>query len=138
MTIAGDARVAGWLTGIDRDSRGITLHIQSPSGAVTLRPTRVDDVEFISYREDRRGTVSCGARSHEEAVIATFQPRPNGSDHAGESHRYRAGWLGSGVGATDRSPPQRPYALGRCIRRRAGSSSPRVARAKAGRAGKGR
>jgi hypothetical protein len=84
-TNAGEARMAGWLTGIDCDSNGITLHIKGPGGAVTLHATRFDDVEFISYREDRQGTISCGAGCGEETVIATFRPRPNGSDHAGDA-----------------------------------------------------
>ena len=78
---AGETSVAGWLTSIECDARGITFQIKGRNGPFSLHASRFDDVEFISYREDRRGTVSCGARADAEVVIATYKPRREAGSH---------------------------------------------------------
>jgi hypothetical protein len=60
------------------------LIVQTGTGPLRLRAKQLADVDFISYRTDTPGTISCGALPRPQGVLAT----------------YRAGAAGAGATAT--------------------------------------
>jgi tetratricopeptide (TPR) repeat protein len=70
----GEQRVFGRLSSIDCKRDGILFVASVDQGAVRTRVARFEDVDFISYRDDLKGQISCGSRSPGEPVYLTFQP----------------------------------------------------------------
>ena len=48
-----------------------------------IHAERFEAIDFITYREDLRGSVGCGRRAQEDIVVMTY--RPGGNDIAGEA-----------------------------------------------------
>jgi Flp pilus assembly protein TadD len=69
-----ERRERGTLVAIDCDLQGIVVELKTGSGTMRFHATRLADVEFISYREDLRGSISCGARPDGETALVTWKP----------------------------------------------------------------
>lgn len=79
---ANEERVDGVLQRIECSRRGaITFVLQSADKTVRLSAPRLKDVEFITYRDDLTGDVSCGPLKEPMRVYVTSRAAtaPNGS-----------------------------------------------------------
>jgi hypothetical protein len=79
---ANEERVDGVLQRIECSRRGaITFVLQSADKTVRLSAPRLKDVEFITYRDDLTGDVSCGPLKDAMRVYVTSRAatEPNGS-----------------------------------------------------------
>ncbi len=79
----GEERVAGWLTAIECGKNGIVLVARVDGKPFRIHAERFEAIDFITYREDLRGSVGCGRRAQEDIVVMTY--RPGGNDIAGEA-----------------------------------------------------
>ena len=79
----GEERVAGWLTAIECGQNGIVLVARVDGKPFRIHADRFEAIDFITYREDLRGSVGCGRRTTEDMVVLTY--RPGGSGIAGEA-----------------------------------------------------
>jgi hypothetical protein len=43
-------------------------------GTLTFGAARFEDVEFLTYRDDLRGEITCGARTPPVVVLITYRP----------------------------------------------------------------
>lgn len=79
-TKPGESRVHGTLVAIECGRGEIVLVTRTDQG-VSLRAhaSRFDDIEFISYRDDLKGQIKCGARTPADPVLLTFNPDPGSS-----------------------------------------------------------
>lgn len=69
----GEQRIAGTLTAIECVSTGLIVVAAGPIGPIRLRAKEFKAIDFISYRDDLRGSVSCGAQPP-GTVLVTFRP----------------------------------------------------------------
>jgi uncharacterized protein DUF1570 len=73
----GEQRLEGVLERIECRTRGAaTFHIRTDAGVETVTTQRMTGVEFISYRTDLTGTVTCGPLKSPLPVIATWRFDP--------------------------------------------------------------
>jgi Protein of unknown function (DUF1570) len=71
---AGEQRTEGRLERIDCSSSGISLHIISDDKTVQrFDATSLDRIDFITYREDLVGAITCGRRTPAERVYLTWR-----------------------------------------------------------------
>lgn len=56
--------------------KGITFHFKAGDEAVTATASKFDDVEFITYRDDLSGSISCGPWKEPMRVYLTWRPGP--------------------------------------------------------------
>jgi len=74
LTATGETRIEGTLERIDCPPRApATFHVRTPSGIETLLAENLETVEFITYREDLAGSVSCGPWKQSATVYATWR-----------------------------------------------------------------
>lgn len=77
----GEQRLEGVLERIECRARGAaTFHIRTDAGVETVTTPRMTGVEFISYRTDLTGTVTCGPLKSPLPVIATWRFDPLSKD----------------------------------------------------------
>jgi Tfp pilus assembly protein PilF len=69
----GETRVFGRLTGIECTRGAVTLILHTDSDTLRIVVPGFDQVEFITYREDLRGQVSCTKRVPPDPVYVTWQ-----------------------------------------------------------------
>ena len=74
-TQPGENRVFGTLTAIQCAATGVVVVVRTPDGA-TLRAhaAKFNQIDLITYRDDLRGDVQCGARATADPVLLTFTP----------------------------------------------------------------
>ena len=71
---AGEHRLEGTLERIDCPAGGpARFAVREPAGVTTLGVARMTDVDFISYRDDLSGSVSCGALKEPIRVYVTWK-----------------------------------------------------------------
>ncbi len=76
----GEQRLEGALTQIECvQTRGVTFHIRVGQQDVTSVSPSLTGVEFISYRDDLRGSIECGPLAAPMAVYLTWKPDPSGA-----------------------------------------------------------
>jgi hypothetical protein len=76
-TMTGETRVEGTLERIDCPLRGpVKLHVRTASGVSILEAPRLDGIEFISYRQELSGNVSCGPWTPPPHVYVTWREGP--------------------------------------------------------------
>ena len=79
QTATGETRIEGALERIDCPPRApATFHVRTASGIETLQAENLEKVEFITYREDLSGSVSCGPWKQPAAVYATWRAGAKG------------------------------------------------------------
>jgi tetratricopeptide (TPR) repeat protein len=69
----GETRVRGQFVAVECGPAGIVLIVQSDTGALRLRAKQLSEVDFISYRADTPGAVSCGTLPKPQLVLATYR-----------------------------------------------------------------
>ena len=70
---AGERRIEGRLERIECASKRITFHLQTAAGAVQASVPSLTDVDFITFRDDVSGTVTCGPLATPMAVYITVR-----------------------------------------------------------------
>src|SRR5688572_1067068 len=75
----GETRARGQFTAIECGAGGMVLLVQTDSGPLRLRAKQLADVDFISYRSDTPGSVSCGALPKPMFVLATYRAAASGT-----------------------------------------------------------
>ena len=78
----GETRARGQFTAIECDAGGMVLVVQTDTGPLRLRAKQLADVDFISYRTDTPGSVSCGALPKPLFVLATYRAATAGTGAA--------------------------------------------------------
>ncbi len=70
---AGEERAAGMLTDVDCAPGGLTLHVRINGLMSQFQAGRFQEIEFITYREELRGNIRCGAREPEDLIYITWR-----------------------------------------------------------------
>lgn len=73
----GEFRKSGLLERIECLREGMVLHLTTPEGVQRYFVARFEDMEFITYRNDLSGAVTCGARKNREPVYLTWMAAPD-------------------------------------------------------------
>ncbi len=77
----GEQRAEGTLERIECLARGAAIfHLQTADGAWTATAPRMNDVDFITYREGFGGTVACGSLKPPLPVYLTWRTAPDKPD----------------------------------------------------------
>jgi hypothetical protein len=77
----GENRVFGTLSAIQCAATGVVVVVRTPDGAtLRARATKFNQIDLITYREDLRGDVQCGARATADPVLLTFTPDANSAN----------------------------------------------------------
>jgi hypothetical protein len=69
----GEQRLEGVLERIECRSAGAVFHLRS-AGGTALFTGRMQDVDFITYRDDFKGAISCGPMKESMRVYVTWRP----------------------------------------------------------------
>lgn len=71
----GEARVEGTLTAVRcTDTGGAVFVLNTADGPQQLATPRLSDVDFITYRDDLAGTMTCGPLASPMRVYLTSRP----------------------------------------------------------------
>jgi tetratricopeptide (TPR) repeat protein len=82
----GETRVRGIFRSVECRPQGLVLSIDRDGRILRLAARRFEDVEFISYRKNSPGGVSCGPQQPALPVLATFRSaEPPGRDVDGQA-----------------------------------------------------
>lgn len=79
----GEAQVFGSMSAIECAGDAAVLVIATSNGPVRVRGEALDQIDFVSFRADYSGTISCGPQAQPPPVMVTFRPDVQG-DTAGE------------------------------------------------------
>lgn len=74
----GEQRTRGLLERIDCSARGVVLHLRDGNARSRFAAPRMEAIDFITYREDRLGEITCGGRSPADPVFLTWR-QPGGA-----------------------------------------------------------
>ena len=75
----GEKRTEGQLERIECGAKGVAFLVRTGDGVVRFHADAFDRVEFITYRTDLEGNVSCGARTPADRVYVSWTPgEPDG------------------------------------------------------------
>jgi tetratricopeptide (TPR) repeat protein len=77
----GERRIFGALTSIQCGATGVVVVVRTAEGT-TLRAhaAKFNEIDLITYRDDLRGAVECGARPAADPVLLTVTPNANSAD----------------------------------------------------------
>jgi len=75
----GETRVRGQFVAVECGPAGIVLVVQSDAGALRLRARQLSEVDFISYRSDTPGSVTCGTMPKPQLILATYRAAAAGT-----------------------------------------------------------
>ena len=71
---AGEQRIEGRLDRIACSASGITLHVVTGNGTLErFEAASMDRIDFISYRSDLQGAITCGPRTPADLVYVTWR-----------------------------------------------------------------
>ena len=70
----GEKRAGGTLEEIECRPMDIVLRVRSGERLIRVTAKGFDDVQFISYRDDLKGSVSCGPCNPPDPVYVTWRP----------------------------------------------------------------
>lgn len=79
----GEAQVFGAMSAIECAGDAVVLVIATPKGPVRVRGEGLDQIDFVSFRADYSGSISCGPQAQPPPVMVTFRPDRQ-HDTAGE------------------------------------------------------
>ena len=74
----GEHRLEGILDRIACTTEGAGFHVSTTEGPARLMAPRMDVVEFITYRDDLKGNVSCGPLTEPARVYVTWKQAADG------------------------------------------------------------
>ena len=69
----GETRTRGQFLAVECGAGSMVLVVQAEAGPLRLRTKQLTDVDFISYRTDTPGSVSCGKQATPLWVLATYR-----------------------------------------------------------------
>jgi hypothetical protein len=72
-TQPGETRSYGRFVEIDCQPNRIVLHVKIAGDTLVLRAARFDAIDFITYRTNTAGSISCGERRPPEDVYVTWR-----------------------------------------------------------------
>jgi hypothetical protein len=67
----GEERVEGVLERIECDAKTVAFYVKTPNGEARFTATALDQVDFITYRDDLTGAIGCGALKQALPVYVT-------------------------------------------------------------------
>jgi tetratricopeptide (TPR) repeat protein len=70
---ADEERAAGMLTDVDCAPDGLTLHVRINGLMSQFRSGGFQDIQFITYRDELRGDIRCGAHEPEDLIYITWR-----------------------------------------------------------------
>ena len=74
----GESRMAGTLVAIECvPKKPIVLVVLVDGGTIRAHAGRFGEIDFISYRNDLKGQIQCGARTPADPVLLTIRPDAN-------------------------------------------------------------
>ena len=77
-TLAGESRIEGVLESIECSRTGVVLVVRAASGGHRFSAASLNDIEFITHRDDLTGTVTCGPQPGAKKVFVTSRvPKPD-------------------------------------------------------------
>ena len=71
--LEGETRVLGTFSAVECRPGSIVLQVDTDAGPVRLAVKSLEDVDFLTYRQDSPGSVACGAQRPAFRVLATFR-----------------------------------------------------------------
>jgi tetratricopeptide (TPR) repeat protein len=74
----GETRTYGVFTQIDCMPQQVVLHVSAGGRTLLLHAPRFDAIDFISYRTNTPGSISCGLRRPPETVYVTWRAESSG------------------------------------------------------------
>jgi hypothetical protein len=86
---AGEQRTEGTLERITCAASGALLEVRSDGALLKFAVSRLDQVDFISYRQTLTGAIGCGARTPADHVYVTWR-ESGGAAPAAPGTRGRA------------------------------------------------
>ena len=69
----GETRVQGTFSAVECRPGSIVLQVDTDAGPVRLAVKSLEDVDFLTYRQDSPGSIACGAQRPAYRVLATFR-----------------------------------------------------------------
>ena len=75
----GEAQVKGVLLAIECPRGEIRLVVEHDGQTSRVHAKAFDGIEFITYRHEQSGTISCGERPEDDRVLVTYRPGPQGN-----------------------------------------------------------
>jgi len=72
---SGESRALGQFTGIECNKDLMTLRIQADGRVLRLAAKQLSDIDFITYRTDTPGSVSCGPLAMPMRALVTYRAR---------------------------------------------------------------
>ena len=72
----GEQRLEGVLERIQCSPSGVAFHVRTADGPDRLTAARMEDVAFVTYRNDLSGIISCGPMADDMRVYVTWRPGP--------------------------------------------------------------
>jgi tetratricopeptide (TPR) repeat protein len=75
----GESRIFGKFVAIECSQTGITIVVELDSRVIRVRTKGFEATEFITYREDLKGAVTCGVRASRDAVYVTWKGQDSGA-----------------------------------------------------------
>lgn len=73
VTGPGEQRTEGMLEQIECGRGAVVLHVRTGERLARFHASRLDEIEFITYRTDLGGNVSCGKRPAPDKVYVTWR-----------------------------------------------------------------
>jgi len=72
--LPGEERLLGELTAVDCGPAGVRFHVRGDARTVMASAAKMDDVDLISFLDDKDFALSCGAHARPERVYLTWRP----------------------------------------------------------------
>jgi hypothetical protein len=76
---SGEQRVYGVFQSVECERSGVVLVVRTADAVLRASAPSLADVEFITYRSDRAGNVTCGEQSQPSEVYLTWRVPPESS-----------------------------------------------------------
>jgi hypothetical protein len=71
----GETRVLGMFRAIECQQAGVILVVDVDGRIVRMEAKLLSEIDFITYRTDQGGSVTCGALPMPQRVFATYRPK---------------------------------------------------------------
>jgi hypothetical protein len=71
---AGEQQSTGMLERIECSRNLVVLHVRVDGRTARFTAARLEDIEFITYRDDLSGAISCAVRTPADRVLVTWRP----------------------------------------------------------------
>ncbi len=82
----GEQRLEGTIESIECPGSGVTLVVRDAAGSHRFAASSFDKIQFISYRDDLKGSITCGPQAPGLQVYVTFRQRAAGEAQLAPGH----------------------------------------------------